>query len=219
MHGKKRIVIGEDHTILREGLSALVSSLPDYEVVKEAEDGLEAVQAVDELTPDILLIDLSMPRLNGIEAILETKSRHPDMKIVVLTVHDEEEYILAAYRAGADGYVLKSSPKNELVAALTEVTKGNRFFSSALQTQVSPDASMGKSKGVKSSWENVTSRERQVLKLIAEGHTSKEIADMLSISLKTVGTHRTNLMRKLDLHNVSEVTAYAAKKGLIVSDS
>ena len=213
----KRVIIGEDHTILRQGLSALISALPDYQVVDEAQDGLETVKAVDELTPDLVLMDLSMPKLSGIKAIQEIKARHPQTKIVVLTVHDEEEYVLAAYSAGAEGYVLKNAPKDELVAALAEVSKGKRFLSSALHSKISLHSNTMDVKERSLSLNRLTPRELQILRLIAEGHTSKEIANILSISFKTVGSHRTNLMKKLGLHSASEVTAYAGKRGIIES--
>lgn len=215
MHTRKRVIIGEDHTILREGLSALISALPDYQVVDEAKDGIETIEAVDELSPDLVLIDISMPKLNGIKAIREIKARHPQTKIVVLTVHDEEEYVLAAYRAGAEGYVLKNAPKDELTEALSEVSKGRRFLSAALHNKLSTHSNtidVGKDS---LSLNRLTPREHQILRLIAEGHTNKEMAKVLSISFKTVGSHRTNLMKKLGLHNASEVTAYARKRGII----
>ena len=215
MHTRKRVIIGEDHTILREGLSALISALPDYQVVDEAKDGIETIEAVDELSPDLVLIDISMPKLNGIKAIREIKARHPQTKIVVLTVHDEEEYVLAAYRAGAEGYVLKNAPKDELTEALSEVSNGRRFLSAALHDKLSTHSNtidVGKNS---LSLNRLTPREQQILRLIAEGHTNKEIAKVLSISFKTVGSHRTNLMKKLGLHNASEVTAYARKRGIV----
>jgi two-component system, NarL family, response regulator NreC len=215
MQDKKRVVIGEDHTILRQGLSALLCSLPEYDVVKEAKDGLETIEAVDQEMPDLLLIDLSMPRMNGIEAIREIKNKHQKVKIIVLTVHEEEEYVLASIKAGADGYVLKNSPKEELIMALSEVSRGKRFFSPSIDSKISPNDFNKHNKKRSTSWDRLTPRERQILKLIAQGHTTKDIASLLAISLKTVGTHRTNLMRKLDLHSVSEVTAYAAKRGVL----
>lgn len=217
MRPTKRVIIGEDHTILREGLSALISALPDYRVVEEAKDGLEAVKAVDELTPDLVLMDLSMPKLNGISAIREIKTRHPQTRIIVLTVHAEEEYVLAAYKAGAEGYVLKNAPKNELIEALAEVSKGKKFLSSALHDKLSTHSNTLDVAERSLSLDRLTPREQEILKLIAKGHTSKEIADVLSISFKTVGSHRTNLMKKLGLHSASEVTAYAKKRGIIES--
>ena len=215
MQPKKRVVIGEDHTILRQGLRALISSLPGYQVVGEAKDGLETIEIVKESNPDLVLMDLSMPKLNGIESMREIKAIHPQTKIVVLTVHDEEEYVSAAYTAGAEGYVLKNAPKDELVLALAEVSKGKQFLSSALRNKALLNSRPGNSEKTSFSFDKLTPREQQILRLIAEGHTSKRIAEILAISFKTVGTHRTNLMKKLDLHSASEVTAYAAKRGII----
>ncbi len=213
---KKRIVIAEDYTILREGLRALISSNPDLEVVGEAEDGKDAIQCVEKLSPDLILVDLSMPRTNGVDAIREIKRRCPETKVVALTVHKAEEYILAALEAGADGYVLKDATHAELMTAIKTVLDGKSYLSPGVSERVIQGYLDGK-KRVKpsSSWETLTHRERQVLKLIAEGYKNREIADYLCVSVKTVEKHRANLMQKLDLHNASALTALAIEKGLI----
>jgi two-component system, NarL family, response regulator NreC len=211
-----RIVIAEDHTILREGLKALLSSQPDLKIVGEAGDGLEAIRCVRDLGPDMVLLDLSMPRMTGLDAIKEIKRINPDVKIIVLTVHSSEEYILATLQAGADGYVLKEAHSAELQTAIRHVLEGRRYLSPSISGTVIDGLLQGKkASAIRSSWETLTQREREILKLIAEGHKNKDIADLLCISVKTVEKHRANLMEKLGLHNVAALTALAAEKGLI----
>ena len=216
MSKKKKIVIAEDYTILREGLRALISSSPDLEVIGEAEDGKDAIECAEKLSPDLMLVDLSMPRTNGVDAIREIKNRCPETKVVALTVHKAEEYVLAALEAGADGYVLKDATRPQLMMAIETVLDGKPYLSPGVSERVIQGYLDGK-KRVKpsSSWDTLTRRERQVLKLIAEGYRNKEIADYLYVSVKTVEKHRANLMQKLDLHNASALTALAIEKGLI----
>ena len=211
-----RIVIAEDHTILREGLKALLSSDPAFEVVGEAEDGRDAIQRVESLKPDLVLMDLSLPRMNGINAIKEIKRCAPETKVLALTVHKTEEYILATLRAGADGYVLKDATHAELVMGIRTVLDGKPYLSPGVSDKVIEGYLEGK-KAIESGtpWDTLTQREREVLKLIAEGYKNKEIADYLYISVKTVEKHRANLMQKLDLHTTSALTAFAMEKGLI----
>jgi two-component system response regulator NreC len=210
------IAIAEDHTILREGLKALLSSQADLNVVCEAEDGLAAIRCVQEHTPDLILLDLSMPRMTGLDAIKEIKRVNADTKIIVLTVHSTEEYILATLQAGADGYVLKDAHSAELVTAIRHVLEGRRYLSPGISGTVIDGLLQGKkASDIRSAWDTLTQREREILKLVAEGHKNKDIADLLCISVKTVEKHRANLMEKLDLHNVAALTALAAEKGLI----
>jgi DNA-binding NarL/FixJ family response regulator len=213
---KLRIVIAEDHTILREGLRSLLCSNPGFEVVGEAEDGREAIKCVAKLKPDLVLTDLSMPRMNGMEAIKEIKRESPETKILVLTVHRAEEYILATFRAGADGYLLKDSTHAELMMAVKKVMSGTHYISPEISEKVIEGYLEGK-KTLKprTSWETLTQREREILKLIAEGYKNKEIADDLCISVKTVEKHRANLMEKLDLHSIQALTAFAIEKGIV----
>ena len=216
MEGKKRIIIAEDHTILREGLRMLLASKEEFEVVAEAEDGLEAIRTSETLQPDLILMDLSMPRMNGMGAIQEIKKQCPDTKILVLTVHKTEEYILATLKAGADGYVLKDATHNELMLAIECVFSGKSYLSPGISEKVIEGYLEGrKTLKATSSWETLTQREREILKMIAEGYKNKEIGDYLCISTKTVEKHRANLMKKLDLHSTSALTAYAMEKGLI----
>jgi len=216
MVAKYKIVIAEDHTILREGLRALLSLDPNYEVIGEAKDGRDAIRCVEKLMPDLLLIDLSMPRMNGMEAIRDIKKRHPEIKIIALTVHKAEEYILATLEAGADGYVLKDATHNELIIAINSVLSGKPYLSPGVSEKVIEGYLEGR-RTLKSgsAWDTLSQREREVLKLIAEGYKNKEIADDLCISIKTVEKHRSNLMKKLDLHNAAALTAFAMEKGLI----
>jgi DNA-binding NarL/FixJ family response regulator len=216
MGEKKRIVIAEDHTILREGLRALLSSDPEFDVVGEADDGLDAIECVENLTPDLVLMDLSLPRMNGMDAIMEIKKRCPETKVLALTVHRTEEYILATLRAGADGYVLKDATHTELVMGIKSVLKGKPYLSPGVSDKVIEGYLEGR-KTLRSDtpWDTLTQREREVLKLIGEGYKNKDIADYLYISVKTVEKHRANLMKKLDLHNTSALTAFAMEKGLV----
>ena len=219
MNQKVRIVIAEDHTILREGLRSLLSSDPSFEIVGEAEDGREAIKCVEKFRPDLILTDLSMPRMNGMEAIKEIKRQSPKTKVLVLTVHKAEEYILATFRAGANGYLLKDSTHAELVMAVKKVLSGKQYISPEISEKVIEGYLEGK-KTLKSqtSWETLTQREREILKLIAEGYKNKEIAEDLCISVKTVEKHRANLMEKLDLHSIQALTAFAIEKGLVLRE-
>ena len=185
MDKRYRIVIAEDYTILREGLKSLLSSQPDFEIVGEAEDGRKAIQRVEKFKPDLILTDLSMPRMNGMEAIREIKKVSPKTKVLVLTVHDAEEYILATFRAGADGYALKDSTRQELVMAIRMVLAGKPYVSPGISDKVDEGYLEGKKEfNLSSVFETLTSREREIMKLIAEGYRNKEIADQLYISAK-----------------------------------
>ncbi len=211
-----RILLVEDHTILREGLRALLAAEPDLEVVGEAGNGREALLMVPEHKPNLLLMDLSMPGTNGTEAIQDIKKRYPEVRIIVLTVHRSEEYIRASLRAGADGYVLKDDTHVELLVAIRSVLKGKTYLSPAIcQNVVSEYLDSSQLAKSPTTWEILTHREREVIKLIAEGARNREIASYLSLSEKTVEKHRSNLMRKLDLHSASQLTAYAIRNGLI----
>ena len=216
MSTKRRVVIAEDHTILREGLRALLSGEPDFEVVGEAKDGQEAIRMVEKLEPNLILMDLSMPRMNGLDAIREIKKQSADTKILVLTVHKTDEYILATLQAGADGYLLKDSTHTELGMAIRTVLGGKFYLSPGISEKIIEGYLAG-NKPSKSAtpWETLTARERGILKLIAEGYKNKDIAEYLCISVKTVEKHRANLMQKLDLHSVSALTALAIEKGLV----
>ena len=214
---KHRVLLVEDHTLLREGLRSLLAADPALEVVGEAGDGLEAIAQARRLEPDLVIMDLSMPKMTGLEALREITRQHRGVKVLVLTMHGTEEHLRDALRAGAAGFVLKTVSHAELRAAVRSVLAGQRYLSPQVARPV-PDGHPGKAQpGEVTAWETLTAREREVLKMIAEGYKSREIADQLCISASTVEKHRVNLMRKLDLHSVSAVTAYAAKRGLIAT--
>jgi len=215
MRKKYRIVLVDDHNLIRAGLRALLSDEPDFEVVGEANDGREAIHIVEQLTPDIVLMDLCMPGMNGFEAIKEIKRQRLETKILALTVHKTEEYILTTLEAGADGYVLKEADQDELMMAIRKVLSGKRYLSPDISEMVIEGYLLGR-KELKSkpAWNKLTQREREILKLIAEGNKTKEIATYLCISSKTVEKHRASLMRKLNLRNIAKLTAFAVEKGI-----
>lgn len=213
-----RVIIADDHAIIRDGLSAILDNESDIEIAGTADDGSAAVNAVGEFSPDLVVIDLSMPRTDGPQAIKKIKKRYPDVRVVVLTYHKEDAHIHAALKAGADGYVLKDDGREELLAAVRNVFAGKSYLSPAICKRVmsgyvrsQPEESGG---GI-ASWDQLSAREQQVLKLVAEGYKTREIAEYLSLSEKTVEKHRAKMMRKLDLHGVSAVTAYAIENGLL----
>ena len=216
MKKRHRIAIAEDHTILREGLRALLMTEPDFEIIGEAEDGRKAISCVKNQSPDLVLMDLSMPRMDGLAAIKEIKKQSPGTKIIALTVHKTEAYVLQALQAGVDGYVLKDASHSELKMAIRKVLAGKRYLSPDISEKVIDGYLEGK-KGleIKSSWGTLTEREKEILKLIAEGYKNREVADYLCISLKTTEKHRSNLMKKLNIHNAAALTAYAVDKGII----
>lgn len=214
---KHRIAIIEDHALFRAGLCSLISSKPDLEVIGEAGDGLEAIQLVRDLQPTLILIDLSMPKLGGIEAIRQIKQIAPDTKILVVSMHVTEKHLRAALKAGADGYLLKMADQDEFYVAIQAILGGRSYVSSDLASLVL-DVYRSQEPEDHSSFDTLTNREREILKLVAEGNANKDIANLLTISPKTVDNHRSNIMRKLELHNVVELTHYARQYGLLVED-
>lgn len=216
MKEKKRILIVEDHTLLRAGLKALLSQDTDIEIVGEAENGRDSVRLAATLAPDLVLTDLSMPGMNGIESIVDIKRRCPGIRVLVLTIHKTDEYIFEALRAGADGYILKDASHDELRIAIRSVLGGKTYLSPDISAKViNGYLDTDKTSGPISAWDTLTHREREVLKLVAEGHPNKFIADYFCLSIKTVEKHRSNLMKKLNLHNASMMTAYAIERGLV----
>ncbi len=211
------IMIADDHAVLRDGLRMLLSSYPQFQVIGEADDGLTAVSTAVQLKPDVLLLDIAMPNMRGIEAILEIKRLEPGIRILVLSMHDREEYVFNAMKNGADGYILKKSAAAELVAALNHVLSGEIYLSPAISRHVVKNWLRDEEKmdGANRAGLEITERERTVLKLIAEGHSNKEVANLLHISAKTVETHRARLMDKLELRTVPDLVRYAIKSGLI----
>ncbi len=218
MKSKKRVVIAEDHQLFREGLKALLLANGDLEVVAEAQDGLEAIRCVRKHLPDLLLLDLSMPRLSGISVVKDLRTQYPDMKILVLTIHESDQYVLETFKAGVNGYCIKDASREELLMAIESVISGKTFISPGIAEDVMEGYLTGrKTLKERSDWETITQREREVLKLLAEGYMNKDIGNFLNISTKTVEKHRANIMSKLDLHNAAALTAYAIEQGLVDS--
>jgi len=214
---KIKVLLADDHTIARQGLRALLDSQEDIEVVGEAEDGRQAFEKTKELVPDVVVIDITMPNLNGIEATRQIKKLNPEIKVLVLTVHDNEEYVHQMLQAGASGYLLKESAVSDLVSAINAVKKGGIFLSPAISKVVVKDYirhTEGGS-GDFDSMDVLSSREREVLQLIAEGHTNREVAHLLKLSVKTVDVHRSHIMEKLNIHDVTGLVKYSIRKGLI----
>jgi DNA-binding NarL/FixJ family response regulator len=213
---KSRLLIADDHTLLRAGLCSLLSQDPDIEIVGEAANGRDAIQLVGALSPHLVIMDLNMPGMNGLEAIVDIKRRFPETRVLVLTIHKTEEYIHESLRAGADGYVLKDATHDELRVAVRSILNGKSYLSPDISGKViNGYLGTGSNVNGSTSWDKLTHREREVLKLVAEGHQNKYIAEFFSLSVKTVEKHRSNLMKKLDLHNTSKLTAYAIEKGLV----
>jgi DNA-binding NarL/FixJ family response regulator len=211
-----RILIAEDHALVREGLKVLLSQDPQFEIVGEAEDGRDAVRAIGELKPQVVLMDLTMPGMNGMEAIVDIKRRYPEVRVLVLTLHKTEEFVLASLRAGADGYILKEATPGELRLAVRTVASGKTYLSQDVLGKVAGDSqSRGKALPTNGVWDTLTQREREVLKLVAEGKSNKAIAEYLFLSAKTVEKHRAKLMVKLGMRNAAALTTYAIQRGLV----
>ena len=211
-----RVLIADDHAVLRDGIRALLGMYDDIEVVGEAEDGLEAVEQVGRLKPDVVLMDIAMPRLGGIEATLELRHRRSPTKVLVLTQYDTKEYIFTMLKAGAAGYILKKAAGTELVSAIRAVHSGESFLHPAVaKAVVDRYLSERAGEGPESSYEQLTDREKEVLKLLAEGRSNREIAELLTLSAKTVMAHRANIMEKLDIHNRTELVKFAIRVGLV----
>ena len=216
MADSKKIIIAEDHRLFREGLKALLAANHQYEIVCEAGDGLEACRCARKHKADLILLDLSMPKMGGISVIKEIKRQFPEIKILVLTIHQSDQYVLETFEAGANGYCLKDAGRNELRMAIDSVLAGKTYLSPEISEQVMEGFIEGRKKMKReTTWDTITQREREVLKLLAEGYQNKEIAELLHISVKTVEKHRANIMGKLDLHNAAALTAYAIDKGLV----
>ncbi len=215
---KNRVLIAEDHKLLREGLCLMINADDTLEVAAQAEDGLEAVQNACKLEPELVMIDLSMPKMDGFSAIREIRRQLPDTRILALTIHDSDEFILECFNAGVHGYCLKDASQEELLKAVHVVLSGKTYINPSIADKVMEGyLDSRKTLKKKSAWDAVTPREKEVLKLVGEGYSSKEVADFLCISPKTVERHRSNLMKKLSLHNASELTAFAIDKGLVTS--
>ena len=206
-----KILVADDHNLVRAGLTALIARLPDMEIVGEAADGRQALRMVRDLTPDLVLMDIAMPGLNGLEAAERIHGIHPQTKIIILSMHANEEYVAQALKAGASGYLLKDAATAELEMALKSVSMGQFYLSPAISRQVVDNYLHGGPTGI----DVLTPRQREILQLIAEGKSTREIAETLHLSVKTVETHRAQLMERLDIHDVAGLIRYALKKGLI----
>jgi DNA-binding NarL/FixJ family response regulator len=215
---KIRVLVADDHSLVREGICAFLKFSEDIEVVAEAADGIEAIEKTKKHRPDVVLLDISMPRLGGYEAALEIKKFDPGIKILVLTQYDDKEYISRFLKAGVSGYLLKRAVGSDLMTAIRSVKEGETYLYPAIATKV-VDSLLGKGDMTQDgSYENLTDREKQMLKLIAEGHTHKEIGDMLNISAKTVIVHQTHILEKLGLSSRAELIKYAISHGIIKID-
>jgi two-component system response regulator NreC len=214
---KTKVLLVDDHTIVRQGIKALLDTQEGIEVVGEAEDGREAIEKAKQMAPNVIVIDITMPNLNGIEATRQIKKINPEMKVLVLSVHDNEEYIHRILQAGASGYLLKESAVSELVSAINAVEKGEIFLSPSISKVVVTDyiRHVETESGDFDSLNVLTNREREVLQLIAEGHTNKNIAHELKLSVKTVDVHRSHIMDKLNIHDITGLVKYSIRKGLI----
>ena len=213
---KLRILLADDHVVMRTGLRALLERQPNLEIVGESENGREAIELVTSLKPDVVVMDVGMPVLNGIEATKTIVSQHPTTAVVILSMHVDESYIMRALKAGARGYLLKDSAPADLIGAIQAVSQNKSFFSPKVSRILAEDyVRVLKQKGAVDSYDLLTSREREILQLLAEGKANKEVAAALNISPYTVETHRRNLQDKLNLHSFAELILYAVRKGII----
>lgn len=213
-----KVLIADDHSLVREGIIAFLRLCEDMEVVGEASDGLEAVEKAEKLKPDIVLLDINMPKLGGLEATLEIKRKVPDVKILILTQYDDREYISRLLRAGVSGYILKKAAGSELINAIRAVKRGELYLHPSIAKEVVQGYLNKERVTVEDSYEKLTEREKQVLKLISEGYTYKEIADMLGISVKTAIAHHTKISEKLNIHTRAGLIKFAIQKGIIKID-
>ena len=211
-----RVLLADDHTLVRAGIRSLLESLPTVEVVAEAGDGRAALALIETFQPDVILMDIAMPGLNGLEAVSRVTDEFPYVRVIILSMHSNEEYVLRALRAGAAGYLLKDAGPAELELALTAVINNETYLTPAVSKHVT-DYVRRVGDETTSSLERLTPRQREVLQLIAEGHTTQEIARLLNLSVKTVDTHRTQLMDRLDIHDIAGLVRYAIRVGLITA--
>ncbi len=211
-----RILLADDHGVVRKGLRFIIERQPGLEVVGEAGDGREAVKLAQELNPDLVVIDIAMPMLNGIEATAQMVKQNPKLGIVILSMHSDEDYLLSALNAGAKGYLLKDSADTDLIRAIEAVSRGTPFFSPEIaKTMLEDYMRFLQQRNLQDSYDVLTDREKEVLQLLAEGKSNKEVAGILNVSIYTIDTHRTHLMQKLNLHNTAEIVLYAVRKKII----
>ena len=211
-----RMILVDDHVVIRSGLRLVLEREPEFRVVGEGADGSDAIRLAEELSPDVAILDIAMPNLNGIEAARQITAKAPKTGVVMLSMHSDEGYVLRALNAGARGYLLKESPEEDLIAAVKAVHRGKAYFSPAISRVLVDDyVRQMRRRGLEDSYELLTAREREILQLLAEGKSNKDVATRLSLSLYTVETHRSNLMEKLNLHGIPELILYAVRKRII----
>jgi DNA-binding NarL/FixJ family response regulator len=211
-----RIVIADDHTIMRNGLRLILERQSGFSVVGEASDGREAIALAQDLAPDVVILDIAMPSLNGIEAAARITADHPRTAVLILSMHSDESYVLRALKAGARGYLLKDSADSDLVSAVRALCAGKAFFSPAVSRVLADDyVRQIRQRGLEDPYDSLTARERELVQLVAELKSTKEIANLLNLSPHTIDTHRANLMSKLNLHSIPELILYAVRKGII----
>jgi DNA-binding NarL/FixJ family response regulator len=214
--GKLSLLLGDDHTIVRHGLRKILEERPDWQVIAEAGDGREAVRQAIALKPDVAILDIGMPLLNGIEATAQIVRRVPDVRVLILSMHSQEPYVSRALQAGAKGYLLKDSAGTDLIKAITTIAAGKTFFSPAIARMMLDDYVRRLAETtVVDRYDALTEREREIFQLIAEARSNKEVAEMLGISVSTVETHRARILEKLEVHNTAELVLYAVRRGII----
>lgn len=213
---KLRILLSDDHTLVRQGIRKILEENVEWEVVGEASDGRDAVRQAETNHPDVAVLDIGMPLLNGIEATRQIVRRCPDVRVLILSMHSDEGYIIQALKAGATGYLLKDSVDTDLIRGVAAVASGKSFFSPAVAKVMLDDYVRHLAdKGIADRFESLSQREREIFQLIAEGHSNKEIAELLSVSPATIETHRAHVLQKLDVHNTAELVLYAVRRGVI----
>jgi RNA polymerase sigma factor (sigma-70 family) len=213
---KIRILIADDHGIVRKGLRLQLEQHSDFEVVGEATEGREAVRMADELAPDVVIMDIAMPNLNGIQATTQVVKKNPQIAVIILSMYSDETYLMRTLAAGAKGYLLKDSADVDLHRAVEVVAQGKPFFSPAIADTLLEDYMRQlQQRGLQDSYDLLTEREKEILQLVAEGRSNKDVASILNLSTNTVETHRTRIMQKLDLHSTAEIVLYAVRKGII----
>jgi DNA-binding NarL/FixJ family response regulator len=211
-----RILLGDDHTLVRQGVRKILEEQPNWTVIGEAQDGREVVRKALADEPDLVLMDVAMPLLNGIEATRQILRKLPSARVLILSMHADEAYIIQALQAGARGYLLKDSADNDLVRAVTAVAEGKSFFSPNVAAIMLDDYVRHLAeKGIADRFDTLSEREREVFQLVAEGHSNKEVAELLCVSPATVETHRAHILQKLDLHGTAELVLYAVRRGVI----
>lgn len=214
--GKIRILLADDHTLLRQGMRRLLDAEEDFEILDEAGDGLEAVHKAEQLRPDLMVFDYAMPGLSGPQAAIRIKQIDPKAKVIILTMHEDEEYVEEALGAGASGYILKDAAANELITAIRSVHRGETYLSPKISKKiVAGYLKHSKREEPMTPFEQLTIREKEILRLLAEGHSAKEVSQLLDIQPKTVDAHRANLMKKLGLHSRSDLIKYAIRRKII----